>query len=224
MLIFNRWQSKTALVMALGITSVAVGPIINSDPAMAGKEPYVVGQRPESSQLIIPTGTTIPVRYDKAKKIIVTPEEKAPVTLTVERDIRSNGGRILIPRGSQIAGELQPASGGTRFVAKELILSNRRQRLPINATSEIITETETINEKTNPNLLRGAAIGAAAGAVIGEIFGNIDLGEVLAGAGVGAIAELLLRRDSKEVEVVVINPDTDLDLTLQRDFAGRSSF
>lgn len=191
---------------------------------MVGKEPYVVGQRLQSSQVIIPAGTTIPVRYDKAKRIIVTPEEKSPVTLTVERDILSNGGRILIPRGSQIAGELQPASGGTRFVAKELILSNKRQRLPIKATSEIITETETINEKTNPNILRGAAIGAAAGAVIGEIFGDIDLGEVLAGAGVGALAELLLRRDRKEVEVVVINPDTDLDLTLQRDFVGRSSF
>ncbi len=62
----------------------------------------------------------------------------------------------------------------------------------------------------------GAAIGAAAAAVVADIFGGIDLGEVLGGAGIGAIAGLLLR-GRNEVEVVVVNPDTDLDLTLQSD-------
>lgn len=81
MLLSTRWQSRTALLMALGMTSVAVVPILISAPAMAGKEPYVVGQRfAQSSQVIIPAGTTIPVRYDKAKRIIVTPDETTPVT------------------------------------------------------------------------------------------------------------------------------------------------
>ena len=217
MLIFNRWQSKTALMMALGMTSAAALPILVSTSAMAGSKPYVVGQIfSQSSQVRIPDGTTIPVQYDKAERIIVTPDETTPVTLTVAADIRSRQGRILIPAGSQIEGELRPTKAGTQFFAEELILRNRNQRLSIDATSEVITETETINEKTDPDILKGAAIGAAAGAVIGEIFGGIDLGEVLAGAGVGVAAELLLR-GRKEVEVFVINPDTDLDLTLEDD-------
>lgn len=217
MLISHHWQSRTALLMALAMTSAATAPILISAPAMAGFEPYVVGQLfpQQSSQVAIPADTTIPIRYDKAERIIVTPDETAPVTLTVAADIRSRDGRLLIPAGSQVEGELRPAEGGTQFFAQQLILRNSNQRLPIDATSQVITETETLNKKSSPNILRGAAIGAAAAAVVSEIFGDIDLGEVLAGAGVGTLAELLLRGRRKEAEVSVIEPETDLDLTLQ---------
>lgn len=214
---YSRWQSRTALLIALGITSTAAVPIVISAPAIASKEPYVVGQRlPRSSRLTVPVGTVIPVRYDQAERIIVTPEETSPVTLTVAEDILSDDGIVVIPAGSQIEGELQPAEGGTQFVSEDLILANTEQRLPINATSAVITETETITEKSDPDILKGAAIGAAAGAVIGEIFGGIDLGEVLGGAGVGVLASVLLRGE-KEVEVVNVDPETDLNLTLQSD-------
>lgn len=204
--------------MALGITSTAVVPILISASAMASNEPYMVGQLISqfSQQLRVPAETVIPVRYDEAERIIVKPDETAPVTLTVAEDIRSDSGTIVIPAGSQIEGELQPAEGGTQFVSEELIFTSSDQRLPIDATSAVITETQTITEKTDPDILEGAAIGAAAGAVIGEIFGGIDLGEVLGGAGIGAIASLLLRGE-EEVEVVIIEPETDLDLTLQSD-------
>lgn len=218
MLISNRWQSKIALLMAVGMTSVASVPILTSAPAIAG-EPYVIGQS-SRSRVIAPAGTIIPVRYDKAERIIVATNETLSLTLTVAEDIRSSSD--LIPAGSQIKGKLQPVKGGTRFFAQELILRNRSQRLPINATSEVITTTETISERTNPNILRGAAIGAAAGAVLTEIFGDIDLGGVLAGAGVGAAAEVLLRgRKEKEVEVFVVDPGRDLDLTLKNDLVRR---
>jgi DNA-binding transcriptional regulator LsrR (DeoR family) len=74
-----------------------------------------------------------------------------------------------------------------------------------------------ITEESDPDILRGAAIGAAAAAVLSEIFGSIDVIEVLGGAGLGALAEILLS-GSEEVEVVVIEPATDLDLTLQSEF------
>jgi hypothetical protein len=81
-----------------------------------------------------------------------------------------------------------------------------------------ITETETIEKGSDTSsIFKGAAIGAAAAAVLSEIFGDIDFVEVLAGGGVGAVAGLLLG-GRNEAEVVVINPDTDLDLTLQSDF------
>lgn len=215
------WQSRIALLTALGMTSTAAIPLMMSAPVGASSPSYKIGQLfPQSAQVVIPSGTTLPVRYDKAEKIIVSPEETSPVTLTIAADVRSRRGTVLIPVGSQVEGELRSVTGGTQFFAQELILgnSNSEQGLPINATSSVITETETISEKTDPDILRGAAVGAGAGALLSGILGNVSLGEVLAGAGVGVAAELLLR-GRKEVEVVVVNPDTDLDLTLQSDLA-----
>ena len=221
MLISNRWQSKTALLMALGITSTAVIPIVFSNPAIADSPSYKTGQLlAQSSSGVVSAGTTIPVTFDK-DKIIVKPDEKVKVKLTVAEDIVSGRDRILIPEGSKINGELRPADGGTQFVAKELILNNRKNGVPIEATSDVITETETINEKSNPDLLKGAAIGAAAGAVIGDIFGGIDLGEVLGGAGIGALASVLTNKREKEVEVVIVNPERDLTLTVEEDLVVR---
>ncbi|NJL23327.1 MAG: hypothetical protein HC895_24940 [Leptolyngbyaceae cyanobacterium SM1_3_5] len=166
------------------------------------------------------TGTAIAVRYDEAERIIVMPDETAPITLIVAQDVRSASGTVLIRSGSTIAGELRPDGGGTRFFAETLTPAGSTRSIPIDATSGLITERETITRESDPDFLRGAAIGAAAGAVIGEIFGNIDLGEVLLGAGVGTLASVLLRgRD--EVEVVVVNPATDLTLTLQSNFVLR---
>lgn len=217
MLISRHWHSKAALLMALGIATTAITPIFITTSATASTEPYLVGQLfPPSERVVIPAGEVIPVRLEGAQKIIVTPEETAEVTLTVARDIRSNAGTILIREGSRIEGELRPTRNGTQFVAQELILAGSDRRLPIEATSDPITDTEIIDERTDPDILKGALIGAAAGAVLSEIFGDIDFIEVLAGAGVGVLAELLLR-GREEVEVVVIEPDTDLDLILESD-------
>jgi len=52
--------------------------------------------------------------------------------------------------------------------------------------------------------------------------GRIDILEVLGGAGLGALASVLIR-NREEVEVIVINPQEDLSLTLQSDFALQDS-
>ncbi|HBL10449.1 MAG TPA: hypothetical protein DD379_03380 [Cyanobacteria bacterium UBA11162] len=226
MLISDRWQSKMALVIALGMAATTTIPILMATPATASSQPYNIGQlfpsqrtpaTPQSTRVTVQAGTVISVKSDQAEKIVVTPDETAPVTLTVARDIRSSAGTILIPSGSKIEGELQPVDGGTQFIAEELTLKNSNRKLPIEATSEVITETETIDKGTDiSRILKGAAIGGAAAAVISEIFGDIDLIEVLAGAGLGALGSLVLGGGEK-AEVVVIYPETDLDLTLQSD-------
>lgn len=222
MLISKRWQSKTALILALGMTSTAVVPMLISTPAFGSSQSYKSGLLlSQSSRGVVQAGTTIPVRYKK-EKIIVKPDETAKVELTVAEDITSDRGRVVIPEGSRIKGELRPADGGTHFVARELILSGSKKGVPIQASSEVITETETLTEKSSPDILKGAAIGAAAGAVLAEIFGGINLGEVLAGAGVGAIASTVLGgRKEKEVEVVVVRPERDLNLTVEEDLFVR---
>lgn len=212
------WQSGFALTMAtIAASSIAVPVSIGR--ATASPDGYLIAQRfPDSWRT--PTasvGTQIPVRYAESDQIVLTPEETVPVTLTVARDVPSSRGSVLIPAGSQIKGELRPSGGGTQFVAQEITLFQDAEPLPISATSDVITRTETVTRRTNPNIFRGAAIGAAAGAVLGEIFGRIDLWEIIGGAGVGVLGEVLLR-GRREVEVVVVEPNTDLTLTLQSNF------
>ena len=222
MLISKRWQSKTALILALGMTSTAVVPMLISTPALGSFQSYKSGLLlSQSSTGVIQAGTTIPVRYRK-EKIIVKPDETAKIDLTVAENITSNRGRVVIPEGTRIRGELRPADGGSQFFARELILQNRKKGSPIKASSEVVTDTETLTEKSSPDILKGAAIGAAAGAVLAEIFGGINLGEVLAGAGVGAIASTVFGgKKEKEVEVVVVRPERDLALTLEEDLVVR---
>jgi hypothetical protein len=216
MFTLRRWQSRTAMMLLLGMASATTLPILTA-PATAS-EPFLVSQLfPQRAQLVVPAGTVIPVRYEEAERIIVTPEETAEVTLIVSQDIRSSAGTVLIPEGSVVTGELRPSTGGTQFFAEEIEIAGTDRRYEMDATSDVITETETISRRSDPNILRGAAIGAAAAAVLSEIFGDIDVLEVLGGAGLGALAEVLLRGND-EAEVVVVNPETDLDLTLQADF------
>lgn len=192
--------------------------LVSSGNVAAINSPYVVAlnQTPVDQTVAIPSGTVIPVRYEK-EKILVTKEEKAPLTLTVAANITTANGRVLIPAGSEVVGELQPARGGSQFVAKELLLANG-QRVSIDASSEVITKTEEIKKGTSlGGSLKNAALGAAAAAAVAAVTGDraIATEEVLGGAGISTLIGLFLGRD--KVELITIDPDTDLRLTLQED-------
>lgn len=194
--------------------------LVSSGQADAISSPYIVGQRPPvntPTQVRIPSGTTIPVKYDQAEKILVTPDETAPLTLTVAQNITTSQGTVLIPAGSQVVGELRPAEGGSQFVARELILTSG-QRITLDAESEVITTTETIRKGASTGtILKDAALGAAAAAGVAAVTGDraIATEEVLGGAGIGALIGLFLGRDS--VTLIRIDPNQDLNLTLGAD-------
>lgn len=220
MLLPKRWKSGTALTLSMTLVSTLAIPLTFTRSATAA--PEQIAQRfPDSWRNTIPSGTEIPIAYDK-DKIVVTPDETAPVKLTVARDITTSGGTVLIPEGSIIEGELTPADDGTQFVAQNLVIDEQDINTPIDATSGIVTRREVIDKRSDPKILQGAAIGGAAAAVLSEIFGSIGVLEVLGGAGLGALASVLLR-DREEVEVIVVNPQEDLNLTLQSDFALEDS-
>jgi hypothetical protein len=229
-----RWQSGTALTLAIAMTGSVLAPLSLAHSAAAAEATRIAqvfppewrNNRPPRStpgrvpdtwgyRSIIRAGTIIPTSFDK-DKIIVTPTETAEVTLTVASDIRSTGGTVLIPAGSEIEGKLRPTSGGTQFVAEELVLDNG-DRYPIEATSDVITRRETITRRSDPEIFQGVAIGAVAASILGEIFGDIEIWQVLGGAGLGALGSLLIR-NRERVEVIVIDPATDLDLQLESDF------
>ncbi len=209
-------RSIAVFSLILGTAASAAIPLATPDVAVAQ---FRSTPTPQRDRLVIPAGSEIPAIYDDAEKIVLVPDETMPLTVKVARNVTSRLGTILIPAGSEISGQLQPADGGSQFVA-DTIIPPGRTPMAIDATSNPITDTETIRKGADTgDVLKKAAIGAAAAAAIAEITGDIDLGEVLLGAGLGAASSLILDRDS--VEVVVVDADTDLDLTLQSDLTLR---
>lgn len=168
----------------------------------------------------IPQGFVIPIEYEESK-ILVTPEETVPITLLVAADIKDRGRNILIPYGSEIAGQIQPSDdqAGSFFTAEQIIFPDGTTQ-PIEAVSEVVTRTETVKKGADAgDIVKGAAIGGAAAAVLSGIFGKIDTIEVLGGAGAGALAGVLLGKN--QAELVSIDPNNDLDLTLLRSLTVR---
>lgn len=207
-------RTGLAALLVLGMSTAGVAPLLQAQPSQAQLFPRT-SQRANTLR----SGTVIPAVYQGANRIILRPDETLPVTLTVAENVRSSGGAILIPKGSRIGGQLEPANGGTQFVARTLILNNR-QRQNISATSDVITRTEEIREGNNDRIWQGALVGAGAAAVISEIVGDVGVFKVLGGAGAGALGGWLLGRQER-TEVVVVDAKQDLDLTLDSALAMR---
>jgi hypothetical protein len=205
----NATRAEVAAFIYQALVKQGQAPVISSS--------YIVNQTPVATgPVTIPSGTVIPVRYDQAQKVLVTKDETAPLTVTVDRNITTSDGKVLIPAGSQISGELRPADNGTRFVAQNLIMNG--QQMPINAASNVITTTESVSKGINVgNLVKDAALGSAAAAAISAVTGDrtITAGKVLIGTGAGSLVNLIqhfLGQD--KVDLLSVQPNTDLSLKL----------
>ncbi|MEC4895331.1 MAG: hypothetical protein SAL07_10235 [Oscillatoria sp. PMC 1051.18] len=166
----------------------------------------------------IPKGTKIFVNKKDAEKIVVATDETVALTVKIEKSVVSPWGTTLLPAGSEIVGEITPASRGSQFIAKEIIIDGESS--PIEAYSGIITNTERIRRGANAGtIIKGALLGGGAAAAIAALTGDraIATEEVLGGSGVGAVASWLLAK--RWVDVVVIDPQQDLNLTLATDLS-----
>ncbi len=212
----NKWHPSLSILLALGISTSSVLPLIHSQPATAQLFP-------QRNRLRISAGTIIPTTYDDAERIILKQDESLDLTLVTTRSVRSSRGTVLIPRGSTIKGQLQPRGNGTQFVAEELIFRNGR-RWDIDATSQVITRTETVRKGTNTDpIWQGALVGGAAATAISAGVTKVGPLKTLAGAGAGALAGWLVAgRNGDSTDVLVVEPDTDLNLTLDSDLFFRS--
>ena len=198
--------------------------LVSSGKATAIKSSYIVALGDSTSQkpiaVTIPEGTVIPIKYDKAEKILVTRDETAPLTLTVSQNVVTDRGTVVIPAGSQVIGELRPVKnkGGSQFVAQKLILTNGRE-YPINATSEVITKTETVKKGTSTKaIIRNTVLGAGAAAAVSAVTGDnaIATEEVLGGAAISGLIGLFFGK--KSVDLITIAPNTDLQMTIGQNF------
>lgn len=220
---FRYYTFGSSALMAILMSTASIAPFISLNPANA--EPLFRSQErssPRSSttfdRYVVPTGTQIPVDFDK-EKILVTKEETVPVTLKVAANLKTRNGNVLIPYGSEIVGQIQPANGGSQFVAQKIVFQNGQEQ-SIDGTSRVVTRTEVVKKGASAgDILEGAAIGAAASAVLSGVLGKIDTEEVLGGAGLGALGGWLL--GGEKAELISINPKTDLAVTLNSDLALR---
>jgi hypothetical protein len=194
--------------------------LVSSNQASALNSQYIVTLQPtqpaSTSSVTIPQGTIVPVKYEKAEKILVTKDEIAPLTLTTSQNVVTQNGTVVIPAGSQVIGQLKPAQNGSQFVAQKLILTSGKE-YQISATSNVITKTETIKKGISTGaILKNTALGAAAAAAVSAVTGDkaIATEEVLGGAGIGALIGLFFGRNS--VDLIAIEPNTDLQLTINQ--------
>ncbi|MCF4969530.1 S-layer homology domain-containing protein [Nostoc sp. CMAA1605] len=214
-----RFLSPTATATRAQVAAFIYQALVSSNQASAINSPYVVALQPTTPtpvSVTIPQGTVIPVKYDKAEKILVTKDETAPLSLTVAQNVVTQEGTVVVPAGSQVIGQLRPAPNGSQFVAQRLVLTNG-QEYDLNATSEVITKTETVRKGTSTSaIIRNTVLGAGAAAAVSAVTGDraIATEEVLGGAAIGGLIGLFFGRNS--VDLIAINPDTDLQMTINQ--------
>ncbi|AFZ47556.1 S-layer domain-containing protein [Cyanobacterium stanieri PCC 7202] len=184
--------------------------------------PYIVSQLPVATDNRVMAGTQIPVTYE-AEKILLTQDETVPISLTIRENIVNSSNVVVIPRNSVVVGQLRPSGNGTQFFAQRLELPDGRS-YNINASSQVITETESVSRGTNVGtLVRNAALGTAAAAAIAGVTGDrtITTGELLIGTGAGLLATLIPQfLGRNRVDLLVIRPETNLNITLNSDFVA----
>lgn len=194
--------------------------LVSSNQASAISSPYIVAidTTPPDLAVEIPEGTVLPVKYDKAEKIMVTKDETAPLTLTISQNVITDKGDLVIPAGSSVVGQLKPAEGGSQFVAQKLITTSGKE-YNISATSGVITKTETVRKGTSTKgIIKNTALGAGAAAAVAAVTGDraVATEEVLGGAAIGAITGIFFNK--KSVDLIVIDPNTDLEMTIGKSF------
>jgi hypothetical protein len=173
-----------------------------------------------SDALLIPAGTTIPVKYDKGNKILLTREETLSLTLTVADNIKNLQGVTIIPGGSKIIGEIKPQEKGSQFISEMVMIGDKEPKSQkFDAISEVITRIEKLIKGGNPErVIKGAVLGHYAQAVIASLRDNKPISsDFLRYGGLEALGGWLLRGES--IDLVSIDPDRDLKLTLRSDFA-----
>ncbi|HEY9608557.1 S-layer homology domain-containing protein [Allocoleopsis sp.] len=151
-----------------------------------------------TAQYKVPRGTPINVEYPESNQIILAPGETRNLTLVVAQDIKNSLGEILIPKDSEIEGQIVPRYSGAQFlgfqfVAQRLIVADEPYN-NINVTSSLLAAQQPEAPKP-PRSLGDAAINVLTG--------------VLTGRSSTA---------NQQQKPIVIDPVIDLQLTVGSDF------
>lgn len=208
-----------SLLMSLGMilgffASVFSVSLTKAEQLSQSKQPIV-----KVESIILPAGTQIPVRYEQGKKILLTKQESLSLTLRVATNITNMEGTVMIPDGSEIIGEIKPTEKGSRFFSQKLFIKSNNQIHSLDAISRVISKIETLIKGVNPEeILQEAILGDKASKLIASFERSSKNNRALSGldpAQIEALSGWLLGNET--LELVSINPNKDLNLTLQSD-------
>ena len=151
-----------------------------------------------TTQYKVARGTPINVEYPQSNQLILAPGETRNLTLVVAQDIKNSRGEILIPKDSEIEGQIVPRYSGAQFlgfqfVAQRLMIEDESYN-NINVSSSLLTAQQPEAPKP-PRSLGDAAINVLTG--------------VLTGRSSTA---------SQQQKPIVLDPAIDLQLTVGSDF------
>jgi hypothetical protein len=213
----QQWHSSVAILTALSLGIGTISQLIGFEGTATAK---TVAQQSGTLSRIdltqnvlagqIRRGTVLDIAEPNGKRIIVTPDETAQVTLVTTQSVRSRS--ALIPEGTKIEGEFRPAGGGTRFVAQRIKFRDGAS-YEIDGRSNIVTYRKTVKKGSTDPIWQGALVGGGASVLISSVVTKPGIAKTLAGAGAGALAGYLLG-GRKRTEVIVVRPDEPLMLTL----------
>ncbi|MDX2273003.1 MAG: hypothetical protein NW237_13795 [Cyanobacteriota bacterium] len=154
-------------------------------------------------------GTVIPVSSSSANQPqYFSPDTVYPLTLTVAQNIFDANGRLVLPIGSRISGQMEPATGGSRFVGTSIQVNGRTYSM--RASSPILPDEKDPRQYSSQSVAEDAAIGAAAGAVLGILTGGVSTTGVIGGAAAGVVTG-----NVTAPQVVVLRPGQSFTLTLE---------
>ena len=234
MMRFSSFSSSTAALLAFGITASAVAPIVIATPTTAATvNKHLNGSVSESSYMAssvvienqsptlkVAKGSTINVSYTPSKKVVLTPGETINMSLMVANDIKNSQGKILIPKNSQIEGQLVSRYSannfkGAQFVAQKLIIGKKSYN-NINATSALIKNQQSTNIFGIGKTLQNATMTVAAQAALAKITGQrMSVGDILGSVLTSRSQD---NQPKENDQLIIIEPQKDLNLTLGSDF------
>lgn len=197
-----------------------LGELPPIDSRLSASNYIVRGVSSENPSLTqrIPKGTKINVSYTPSQRVVVTPGETLNMTLMVANDIKNSQGEVLIPKNSQIEGQLVSRySGndfkGTQFVAQKLMIGNKSYN-NINASSALINTEQPTN--IIGSTLQNTAMTVAAQAALAKITGQrMNVGNILNSV---LMSQAQSSKPQDRDRLIIIEPQKDLNLTLGSDF------
>lgn len=182
---------------------------------------YIVGGASKDNRSItlkVQKGSQIKVSYITSPRVVVAPGETLNMTLMVANDIKNTQGNILIPKDSQIEGQLIPRySGndflGTQFVTQKLIVGTDLYN-DLNATSSLITPQQAAS--VSGRSWKEVAVTTAAQAILGRIGGRqFSVSDILTSVLTGQDPN---KQQQDKDQLIIIEPQKDLNLTIGSDF------
>lgn len=136
-----------------------------ADPAIGKGEDTTTASTPFNTGVsVLRAGAPIPVLL--AQDVSVPGNRTVPVNATVLQDVFSEGGDLVIPGGSRVSGQIEPAPGGARLVLREIYINDRQYT--IRAQSDVYRARVSGGGGSSIGGLTGGLLGGVGGSLFGR--------------------------------------------------------